>query len=66
MNITDNILLALKFDFTHKYSATKSQHCWFESHCHCFPTGQRVVHAIKTTSFEIEEGEGGGGGGAGR
>ena len=27
MNITDKILLALKFEFTQKYSASKSQHC---------------------------------------
>ena len=28
MNITDKILLALKFELTQKYSASKSQHCW--------------------------------------
>ena len=27
MNITDNILLALKFELIQKYSASKSQHC---------------------------------------
>ena len=27
MSITDTILLALKFELTHKYSASKSQHC---------------------------------------
>ena len=27
VNITDKILLALKFDLTQKYSASKSQHC---------------------------------------
>ena len=27
MNITDKILMALKFELTQKYSASKSQHC---------------------------------------
>ena len=27
LNITDKILLALKFELTQKYAASKSQHC---------------------------------------